>query len=163
MGSDRRRRLRQVKLWPRDGELYVFADSANRVAKERAMRRRQLKWLWARLKQLSMMALSREELLMKLGAARAHAPAAWRLVVIAVAPAGVTFTYHLDRNRLRRARRREGRYLLRTNLTEDDPAKLWNLYLLLRAAFQIVLKRRPDFLSMASGRVQVVRRQPGFA
>ena len=61
------------------------------------------------------------------------------------------------------ARRREGRYLLRTNLTEDDPAKLWNLYLLLRAAFQIVLKRRPDFLSMASGRVQVVRRQPGFA
>ena len=121
----------RVKLLPRDGELYVFADSANRVAKERAMRRRQLKWLWARLKQLSMMALSREELLMKLGAARAHAPAAWRLVVIAVAPEGVTFTYHLDRNRLRRARRREGRYLLRTNLTEDNPAKLWNLYLLL--------------------------------
>ena len=121
----------RVKLLPRDGELYVFADSANRVAKERAMRRRQLKWLWARLKQLSMMALSREELLMKLGAARAHAPAAWRLVVIAVAPEGVTFTYHLDRNRLQRARRREGRYLLRTNLTEDDPAKLWNLYLLL--------------------------------
>ena len=50
---------------------------------------------------------------------------------IAVAPEGVTFTYHLDRNRPRRARRREGRYLLRTNLTEDDPAKLWNLYLLL--------------------------------
>src|SRR6201984_813429 len=121
----------RVKLLPRDGELYVFADSANRVAKERAMRRRQLKWLWARLKQLSMMALSREKLLMKLGAARAHAPAAWRLVVIAVAPEGVTFTYHLDRNRLRWARRREGRYLLRTNLTEDDPAKLWNLYLLL--------------------------------
>src|SRR5260370_23189115 len=35
----------RVKLLPRDGELYVFADSANRVAKERAMRRRQLKWL----------------------------------------------------------------------------------------------------------------------
>jgi hypothetical protein len=82
MGSDRRRRLRQVKLLPRDGELYVFADSANRVAKERAMRRRQLKWLWARLKQLSMMALSREELLMKLGAARAHAPAAWPEVTV---------------------------------------------------------------------------------
>ena len=80
----------RVKLLPRDGELYVFADSANRVAKERAMRRRQLKWLWARLKQLSMMTLSREELLMKLGAARAHAPAAWRLVVIAVAPEDVT-------------------------------------------------------------------------
>ena len=43
---------------------------------------------------------------------------------IAVAPGGVTFTYRLDRNRLRRARRREGRYLLRRNLTEDNPAKL---------------------------------------
>lgn len=74
----------QVKLLPQDGELYVCAQSADRVAKERAMRRRQLKWLWARLKQLANMALSREELLMKLGAARAHAPAAWRLVAITV-------------------------------------------------------------------------------
>jgi hypothetical protein len=121
----------QVKLLPRDGELYVFAHSVNRVAKERAMRRRQLKWLWARLKQLSTMVLSREELLMKLGAARARAPTAWRLVAVAVAPQGATFTFHLNHNKLRQARRREGRYLLRTNLTEDDPAKLWNLYLLL--------------------------------
>jgi hypothetical protein len=51
-------------------------EPAPEKAGERAMRRRQLKWLWARLKQLSMMALSREQLLMKLGAARAHAPAA---------------------------------------------------------------------------------------
>jgi Transposase DDE domain len=35
----------QVKLLPQEGELYVFAQSADRVAKERAMRRRQLKWL----------------------------------------------------------------------------------------------------------------------
>jgi len=39
------------------------------------------------------------------------------------------FTYCLDREKLRRQRRREGRYLLRTNLTEADPAKLWSLYL----------------------------------
>ncbi len=121
----------RVKLLPQDGELYVFAHSVNRVAKERAMRRRQLKWLWARLKQLSTMTLSRGALLMKLGAARAHAATAWRLVAIAVVPEGATFTYRLDRSKLRQARRREGRYLLRTNLTEDDPAKLWNLYLLL--------------------------------
>jgi hypothetical protein len=37
----------QVKLLPQDGEVYVFAESRDRVAKERAMRRRQLKWLWA--------------------------------------------------------------------------------------------------------------------
>jgi hypothetical protein len=34
-----------------------------------------------------------------------------------------------DRAKLRRARRRESRYLLRTNLTDDDPARLWGLYL----------------------------------
>jgi len=45
------RRAYQVKLLPQDGELYVFAQSTDRVAKERAMRRRQLKWLWGRLKQ----------------------------------------------------------------------------------------------------------------
>jgi hypothetical protein len=123
----------QVKLLPQDGELYVFAESADRVAKERAMRRRQLKWLSARLKQLSAMRLSREELLMKLGAARQKTPTAWRLVAIDVSPNSATFSYRLDRNKLRVARRREGRYLLRTNLTEHDPAKLWTYYLQLVA------------------------------
>jgi transposase len=121
----------QVKLLPQDSELYVFAQSRDRVAKERAMRRRQLKWLWARLEQLSAMKQSRQELLMKLGAARQRAHTAWRLIAIDVAADSATFTYRLDRQRLRRARRREGRYLLRTNLVEDDPAKLWNYYLLL--------------------------------
>ena len=50
----------QVKLLPQDGELFVFTQSRDRVAKERAMRRRQLKRLWARLKQLSTMQLTRE-------------------------------------------------------------------------------------------------------
>jgi hypothetical protein len=47
------------------GDLYVLAQSRDRVAKERAMRRRQVKRLWARLKQLSTKQLTREELLMK--------------------------------------------------------------------------------------------------
>jgi hypothetical protein len=123
----------QVKLLPQDGEMYVFAQSADRVAKERAMRQRQLKWLWERLKQLSAMRLTREELLMKLGAARQRAPTAWRLVDITVSAQSAMFSYRLDRNKLRVARRREGRYLLRTNLTEHDPAKLWTYYLQLVA------------------------------
>jgi transposase len=123
----------QVKLLPQDGELYVFAESLDRVAKERAMRRRQLKWLWARLQQLSAMRLRREELLMKLGAARAKAPIAWRLIDITVAPQEAAFSYRLNRSKLREVRRREGRYLLRTNLTEQDPAKLWTCYLQLTA------------------------------
>jgi len=123
----------QVKLLPRDGEVYVFAESRDRVAKERAMRRRQLKWLWTRLAQVAAMKIKREELLMKLGAARAKAPTAWRLIEVEVASRGTAFTYRLDRDKLRQARRREGRYLLRTNLTEEDPAKLWTYYLQLVA------------------------------
>jgi len=97
------------------------------------MRRRQLKRLWARLKQLSTMQLTREELLMKLGAARDQSRSAWRLVTIEVAAESATFSYRLDRNKLRQTRSREGRYLLRTNLVEEDPAKLWSHYLLLMA------------------------------
>ncbi|MGH7852448.1 MAG: IS1634 family transposase [Candidatus Binatia bacterium] len=119
----------EVKLLAEQDELYVLAQSADRVKKERSMRRRQLKWLWARLKQLSTMKLKREELLMKLGAAKQKAPSAWRLVEIEVAGEKAVFIYRLDREKLRRQRRREGRYLLRTNLTETDPAKLWSLYL----------------------------------
>ena len=118
----------QVKLLPQDDELYVFAESKDRVAKERAMRGG-AEVLWARLKQLSAMRLKREELLMKLGAARQKAPTAWRLVAIDVDPRSPVLSYRLDRNKLRTARRREGRYLMRTNLTEHDPTKLWNYYL----------------------------------
>ena len=57
------------------------------------MRRRQLKWLWARLKQLSTMKLTREELLMKLGAAREQSPTAWRLVTIEIAAETPSFSY----------------------------------------------------------------------
>jgi hypothetical protein len=123
----------QVKLLAEEGELYVLAHSADRVAKERAIRRRQLKWLWARLKQLSAMTLTREQLLMKLGAAKQKTPKAWRLIEIEVAKGEASFPYRLHREKLRSARRREGRYLLRTNLSETDPAKLWSLYLQLVA------------------------------
>jgi hypothetical protein len=123
----------QVKLLPQQGELYVLAQSRDRVAKERAIRQRQLKRLWARLKQLSTMEISREELLMKLGGARDQSRSAWRLVAIEVAADSATFSYRLNRNKLRQTRSREGRYLLRTNLVEEDPAKLWNHYLLLVA------------------------------
>jgi transposase len=128
-----------VKLLPQDQELYVLAQSHARINKERAMRRRKLKWLWARLKEIAAMDLDREELLMKLGAARAKAPAAWRLVDVAVAPEGAAFSFTLDRDKLRQGRRREGRYLLRTNLTGKDPAELWRFYIQLveiEAAFK---------------------------
>jgi transposase len=131
----------RVKLLARDNELYVFAQSADRVTKERAprssrgqaMRRRQLKWLWKRLGQLAAMEISREEMLMKLGAARAKAPTAWRLVEIEMDKDSSMFIFTLNRKTLRTVRRREGRYLLRTNLTGNDPAVLWQYYIQLVA------------------------------
>ena len=123
----------EVKLLRQDDDLYVFAQSADRINKERAMRRRQLKWLWARLKKLAEIEVSRDEMLMKLGAARSKAPSAWRLVETDVDEETGRLTFSLDRKKLRKVRRREGRYLLRTNLTEDDPAKLWQYYVQLVA------------------------------
>jgi hypothetical protein len=119
----------KVKLLPEDNELYVFAESHDRIAKERSMRRRKLKWLWVRLAQLQDMQLSRDALLMKLGSAQSKVAAAWRLVDVKVDKEGAGFTYRLNREKLKQVRRREGRYLLRTNLTETDPVKLWNYYL----------------------------------
>ena len=140
-----------VKLLPQEQELYVLAQSRARIHKERAMRRRKLKWLWARLKQIATMELDREELLMKLGAARAKARAAWRLIDIAVAPSAATFGFALNRNTLRAVRQREGRYLLRSNLCGREPAQLWQFYIQLvevEAAFKTMkddLQLRPIY------------------
>jgi transposase len=134
----------EVKLLPRDDELYVLARSHDRINKERAMRRRQLKALVKRLKQLQGMTFTRAQpLLLKLGQAKGRYRAAWRLLDFVMpkdaAPQGTTFSFRLNRQKLRQVRRREGRYLLRTNLCEDDPAKLWRLYIQLvevEAAFK---------------------------
>ena len=119
----------QVKLLPSEGEMYVLAQSRDRIAKERAMRRRQLKRLWKRLGHLAKMkGLTRDRLWRKLGAAEKQWPAGWRLVQIKV-DADTRLHFRLNRDKLRKVCRREGRYLLRTNLTEEDPVRLWELYM----------------------------------
>ena len=146
----------QVKLLPRDKELYVLAQSTDRVNKERAMRRRQLKGLVGRLKDLQKMDLSRDQLLLKLGAAKAQFPAGWRLVKVQVPKEGEpvdaqTFGFTLRKDKLRTVRRREGRYLLRSNLSAEDPSRLWHFYIQLtqvEAAFKDLkddLSLRPIF------------------
>ena len=120
----------EVKLLPQSGELYVLAQSRDRIAKERSMRRRQLKKLWKRLKELQAMDVKRDDLLIKLGQAKSDSPAGWRLVEVEVSPEA-KLTYSLRKKKLREARRREGRYLLRSNLCDKDPAVLWQLYMLL--------------------------------
>ena len=79
----------QVKLVQQDGELYILARSGARRDKEQAMRRRRLKKLVKRLQELRQQKLTRDQLLIKLGAARKEAgPAAWRIIEIQVAGEG---------------------------------------------------------------------------
>lgn len=146
----------QVKLLPHEGELYVLAQSKDRVHKERAMRQRQLKGLWQRLQDLAQMELTRDQLLIKLGAAKQKFPAAWRLVKIDLPVEDQTleppnFNFQLRKDKLRQVRRREGRYLLRSNLSAEAPEKLWQFYIQLtqvEAAFKDLkndLALRPIF------------------
>lgn len=129
-----------VKLLPEGSELYVLAQSKDRVAKERAMRRRQLKGLWKRLGKLKAMKLKRDALLQKLGAALHDYPVAARLVETTVPPGKPKLTFTLLKDKLRQARKREGRYLLRTNITSGKTAQeLWQFYIQLtevEAAFK---------------------------
>jgi transposase len=145
-----------VKLLPQDGELYVLAESRDRLHKERAMRWRRLKGLVKRLKQLQQMKLNdTRQLLLKLGEAKGRYRAAWRLIEIVLPHAEASsaspestapdtqaqplFSFRLNRKKLREVRQREGRYLLRTNLCGHNPAELWQFYLQLtevEAAFK---------------------------
>jgi hypothetical protein len=117
----------EVKLLDQEGELYVLARSAGRADKERSMRRRRLKKLLKRLHALQEQTLTRDQLLLKLGAAKKEAGRAYGLVDIRLpdkdqAVTRETFRFALNRDKLRIARRREGSYLLRSNLQGDNPA-----------------------------------------
>ena len=139
----------RVKLLPSEGEFYLYVESADRVAKERSMRRRRLKRLWHRLGELQRMKQSRDALLMRLGEARKLAGRTWSLVEIRMPEknqpvTAETFTFSLSRAKLRRWRRREGRYLLRSNLTQDEPGAVWEKYLLLTRVEQAFKELKND-------------------
>ena len=124
----------QVKLLKQQDELYVLACSPARKAKERAMRRRRLKKYWYRLKELQKQKLNRDQLMMKIGAAKKEAGNAARLVELTLPMARQkitpeTFRFSINKDKLRLVRRHEGQYLLRSNLECEDPATLWKYYM----------------------------------
>jgi len=139
----------EVKLLDKEGELYVLARSAGRADKERSMRRRRLKKLLKRLLELQQQDLSRDQRLLKLGAAKKEAGRAYGLVDIRLPDNGQavtpeTFSFTLNRRKLRIARRREGSYLLRSNLKGDNPALLWQYYLQLTEVEQAFKELKGD-------------------
>jgi hypothetical protein len=128
------------------------------------MRLRQLRGLLRRLRELSEMTLPARELLLKLGEARERYRNAWRLLDFELpepvrgkkTKAPARFAYRLNRDKLRKARRREGRYLLRANMPETTPAELWDFYIQLteiEAAFKTLkddLDLRPIYHQLDS-------------
>ena len=138
-----------VKLLAHDKELYILARSHPRILKERAMRRRRLKILWRRLHELQQQTLTRDALLLKLGAAKKEAGRAYHLVEIQLPDLNQpvtpeTFSFSLHRDKLRTVRRREGRYLLRSNLPNEDPATLWQYYIRLTEIEQAFKELKHD-------------------
>jgi hypothetical protein len=123
----------RVKLLEDSGELLVLAKSEDRLQKERAMRRRRLKKLYAGLKEVLRQAPPRDTLLQKLGALKHDAGRVANLVEIVVPQAGEkvtpeTFRWKLRLAKFKTAARRDGHYLLRTNLTDEAPEVLWQRY-----------------------------------
>jgi hypothetical protein len=138
-----------VKRLSVDDDIYVLAQSAARIDKERAMRRRRLGRYVQRLHALQGQALTRDQLLMKLGAAKHEAGRAAQLIKLHLPQAGssaktASFEFELDRAKLRQVRRREGRYLLRTNLGAHDPAQLWTFYIQLTEVEQAFKELKHD-------------------
>jgi transposase len=123
----------EVKLYEHEGELYVLAKSGGRQAKENAMRRKRLARLLRKLRAMRRNLPKRDQLLMRIGAAKKEAGRAFGFVKIQLPGKNEevrrnTFTFHTDKAKLKAAEQRDGHYLLRSNLTGEDPAVLWTRY-----------------------------------
>jgi transposase len=123
----------EVKLYQHGGELYVLAKSQGRQAKENAMRRKKLARLLRKLRVMRKSLPKRDQLLLRIGAARKEAGRAFGFVKIRIPKADQavtreTFSFQVDKAKLKAAQPRDGHYLLRSNLTGEDPAVLWTRY-----------------------------------
>jgi transposase len=137
----------QVKRLATEEDVYVLAQSDARIDKERGMRRKRLCRYIERLKALQGQSLTRDQLLMKLGAAKHDAGRAASVVKVTwpkEASSTASLAFSLDRDRLRQVRRREGRYLLRTNLTAHEPDALWRFYIQLTEVEQAFKEIKHD-------------------
>jgi hypothetical protein len=115
-----------------------------RRAKERAIRRRKLARLLWKLRAMRHSCPPRDQLLMRIGAAKTEAGRAFGFVKITLPNEGEpttrqNFTFRVNKKKLVEAERRDGHYLLRTNLMGEDPEVLWDRYIQLtqiEAAFK---------------------------
>src|ERR1700693_3989643 len=151
-----------VKLFEQDGELYVLAKSAGRRAKETAMRRKRLARLLRKLRAMRRSLPSRDQLLMRLGAAKSQAGRSFHFVLLQVPGENQqvtreTFQFRVDKKKLQEAEWRDGHYLLRSNLTAGDPSVLWTRYVQL-TQIESVFRSLKSELSISPIRHQLEHR-----
>jgi hypothetical protein len=123
----------EVKLFAEGGELFVLAKSEGRRAKEIAIRRRKLVRLLWTLRAMRHSCPSRDQLLMRVGAAKTKAGRAFSLVEITVPEPDQpvtrkSFRFKVNHDKLRQAELRDGHYLLRSNMVAENPSLLWERY-----------------------------------
>lgn len=123
----------EVKLFEQDGETYVLAKSEGRQAKEIAMRRKRIARLLRKLRAMRRSLPARDQLLMRLGAAKTDAGRAFGFVQVQIPAVGQpvtrqSFRFSVDKTKLKDAELRDGHYLLRSNLKDADPTVLWTRY-----------------------------------
>jgi transposase len=139
----------EVKLYQDEGELYVLAKSSGRQAKEIAIRRKRLARLLRKLRAMRKSLPKRDQLLLRIGAAKKEAGRAFGFVKIQLpqkdeAVTRATFTFHTDKAKLKAAEQRDGYYLLRSNLTGEDPAVLWTRYVQLTQIESVFRSRKSE-------------------
>ena len=128
----------------------MLAKSAGRRAKERAIRRRKLARLLWTLRKLRRSAPCRDQLLLRIGAAKKEAGRAFSFVSLRLPQAEEavtrqTFSFRFDKKKLEKAEWRDGHYLLRSNLVGEEASVLWEYDLLLtqiEAAFRTLKSAR---------------------
>jgi len=97
------------------------------------MRRKRLARLLRKLRAMRRSLPKRDQLLLRIGAAKKEAGRAFGFVTIRLPQKDepvtrATFTFYTDKAKLKAAEQRDGHYLLRSNLTGEDPAVLWTRY-----------------------------------
>jgi transposase len=123
----------EVKLFEQDDELYVLAKSKGRQMKEIAIRRKRLVRLLRKLRAMRRSLPARDQLLMRIGAAKTEAGRAFGFVKIQLPGprqpvTRESFRFSVDKQKLKDAQLRDGHYLLRSNVSGEDPAVLWTRY-----------------------------------
>src|SRR5579872_5280630 len=97
------------------------------------MRRKRLARLLRKLRAMRKSLPKRDQLLLRIGAAKKEAGRAFGFVKVQMPAAGQpvtreTFSFEVDQAKLKATQQRDGHYLLRSNLTAEDPAVLWTRY-----------------------------------